>query len=254
MKQKHEDKMIRKARFKFVLGATAATFAAMLVLVISINLVRYVQVRRQQEETLQSLSRHEMAGPVGDAGHGVFFPDDAPPFPEYDGGGYYFTEDGEIEYDDDDSDESEPWEKDGRGEGRRGGRGNAYTQFGGRYYEISVLQDGTASLSTKNTDAMTSEQAGTLAAAVIEEGKETGYRDDYRYLVRSGADGTTVVSLLDCTMDAKSLSDLRMITAAVGLLGTLAAFLFILFTSKKAVMPLAESMEKQKRFITDAGH
>ena len=45
-----------------------------------------------------------------------------------------------------------------------------------------------------------------------------------------------------------------MITAAVGLLGTLAAFLFILFTSKKAVMPLAESMEKQKRFITDAGH
>ena len=254
MKQKHEDKMIRRARFKFVLGATVATFAAMLVLVISINLVRYVQVRRQQEETLQSLSRHEMAGPVGDAGHGVFFPDDAPPFPEYDGGGYYFTEDGEIEYDDDDSDESEPWEKDGRGEGRRGGRGNAYTQFGGRYYEISVLQDGTASLSTKNTDAMTSEQAGTLAAAVIEEGKETGYRDDYRYLVRSGADGTTVVSLLDCTMDAKSLSDLRMITAAVGLLGTLAAFLFILFTSKKAVMPLAESMEKQKRFITDAGH
>jgi ammonia channel protein AmtB len=88
MKQKHEDKMIRKARFKFVLGATVATFAAMLVLVISINLVRYVQVRRQQEETLQSLSRHEMAGPVGDAGHGVFFPDDAPPFPEYDGGGY----------------------------------------------------------------------------------------------------------------------------------------------------------------------
>ena len=89
---------------------------------------------------------------------------------------------------------------------------------------------------------------------ILEEEKETGYRDDYRYLVRSNPDGTTVVSLLDCTMDRKSLSDLMLITAAVGFLGTMIAFFFILFTSRTAVRPLAESMAKQKRFITDAGH
>ena len=44
--------MIQKARSKFVLGATAATCAAVLILVFAINLVHYMQVRRQQEETL----------------------------------------------------------------------------------------------------------------------------------------------------------------------------------------------------------
>ena len=56
MTRVHEDKMVKKARKKFVLGATAATFIAVLMLVLAINTVRYVQVKNQQEETLQSLT------------------------------------------------------------------------------------------------------------------------------------------------------------------------------------------------------
>ena len=48
-----------------MLGATAATFAAVLMLVLAINLVRYVQVRRQQEETLLSLSGYGIEGSRG---------------------------------------------------------------------------------------------------------------------------------------------------------------------------------------------
>ena len=256
-----------------MIGATAATFAAVLMLVLAINLVRYVQVRRQQEETLLSLSGYGIEGSRG----GDFTAADpqeneAEPaeerteeFPEKDTGaqlpddGDDFLQeldDWQTEDDGDDTDESEPFEqrKGGKGAGHTGGRGNAFMQFGGRYYEIAVASDGTVDLRTRNPGVMTGEQAGELVTKILEEEKETGYRDDYRYLVRSNSDGTTVVSLLDCTMDRKSLSDLMLITAAVGFLGTMIAFFFILFTSRTAVRPLAESMEKQKRFITDAGH
>ena len=255
-----EDKMVKKARRKFVLGATAATFAAVLMLVLAINLVRYVQVRKQQQETLLSLSGNEMPG---------FRGEDAPEmYPHEGNGGYpkggieyseeydeWLSEDGEDDGDENDEDEAfEQRKKGGRRADHMGGRGNAFMQFGGRYYEIAVASDGTVDLRTQNPEAMTSEQAGELVEEILDEGKDTGYRDDYRYLIRSDSDGTTVVSLLDCTMDKKSLTDLMVITSVVGFLGTLIAFFFILFTSRIAVRPLAESMEKQKRFITDAGH
>jgi hypothetical protein len=57
--------MVKKARKKFVLGATAATFIAVLMLVLAINTVRYVQVKNQQEETLQSLTESVMRDKKG---------------------------------------------------------------------------------------------------------------------------------------------------------------------------------------------
>ena len=99
-----EDKMVKKARRKFVLGATAATVAAVLMLVLAINLVRYVQVRKQQEETLLSLSGNGMTGFPGE--------DDPAALPR-EGGGY--LKEG-IEY----SEEYDDWmsedEEDGSGE------------------------------------------------------------------------------------------------------------------------------------------
>ena len=254
-----------------MIGATAATFAAVLMLVLAINLVRYVQVRRQQEETLLSLSGNGIPGYRGEDSSAAYpreYADGSAEeredeFLEEDTGENLPDDDDDVlqemdawqTEDDNDADENEAFgqRKGGKGGGHTG-RGNAFMQFGGRYYEIAVASDGTVDLRTRNPGVMTGEQAGELVREILEDGRDTGYRDDYRYLIRSNPDGTTVVSLLDCTMDKKSLSDLMVITSAVGLFGTLIAFLFILFTSRTAVRPLAESMEKQKRFITDAGH
>ena len=40
----------------------------------------------------------------------------------------------------------------------------------------------------------------------------------------------------------------------VSIFGVTAVFILVLLLSKKAIEPVAESYEKQKRFITDAGH
>lgn len=205
MADTYQNKEVKKARKKFVVGAVAATFAAVLLLVISINLVRFVQVTSRQEEIVNSLLADR-------------------------------KENGLIR------------------NGRKGGRGSVSMQYSGRFFEIIAETDGTVILNSKNAEALTESEAKELSLEIVSEGKETGYRDDYRYVVKTRDDGAKIISLLDCTEDSKSLSDLCIITIAVGLLGTLIAFFFILFISRKAIAPLVDSMEKQKRFVTDAGH
>lgn len=227
----HQDIMIKNARRKFILGATAATFTAVLLLVLSINLLRLVQVQKQQEETLQNLSDIS-----NDKDKDEKKPD-----------GYSY---GNMT-------ENTPFQSRGKGhkrKGFKGGRGSAIMQYGGRFLVITVDSDGTTNLYSSNTDIMTDEEADRLASKILRAGKDTGYQDDYRYQIQTDDKGTKMISLLDCSEDARSLSDLWMITIAVGLFGTLVAFLFIVFTSNRAIQPLVESMEKQKRFITDAGH
>ena len=107
MKREHEDKMVKKARRKFVLGATAATFIAVLMLVLAINTVRYVQVKNQQEETLQSLTESGMRDKKGSG---------KTPKNEDDVSREYGEDDWESE--------QNYWG------GHRGGRGSAAAQYG----------------------------------------------------------------------------------------------------------------------------
>lgn len=223
MADTYQNKEVKKARKKFVVGAVAATFAAVLLLVISINLVRFVQVTSRQEEIVNSLLAERKEDSFA----------------------------GNKEYD-------RPYgEQNINGlirNGRKGGRGSVSMQYSGRFFEIIAETDGTVILNSKNAEALTESEAKELSLEIVSEGKESGYRDDYRYVVKTRDDGAKIISLLDCTEDSKSLSDLCIITIAVGLLGTLIAFFFILFISRKAIAPLVDSMEKQKRFVTDAGH
>ena len=76
---------------------------------------------------------------------------------------------------------------------------------------------------------------------------------DYRYIRAAEAEGTRFI-FVDC---GRSLSNFRTTLIAsvlVALAGLLAVFLLLLILSKRIVRPVAESYEKQRRFITDAGH
>lgn len=223
MADTYQNKEVKKARKKFVVGAVAATFAAVLLLVISINLVRFVQVTSRQEEIVNSLLAERKEDSFAGNKEGDR------PYGEQNINGLIRN-------------------------GRKGGRGSASMQYSGRFFEIIAETDGTVILNSKNAEALTESEAKELSLEIVSEGKESGYRDDYRYVVKTRDDGAKIISLLDCTEDSKSLSDLCIITIAVGLLGTLIAFFFILFISRKAIAPLVDSMEKQKRFVTDAGH
>jgi len=70
---------------------------------------------------------------------------------------------------------------------------------------------------------------------------------------RNGQGNYTVVFLY-CSDELQSVRLLFWTTMIVGLLSILTVFLLVVFFSKKAVRPVAESIERQRQFITDASH
>ena len=86
-------------------------------------------------------------------------------------------------------------------------------------------------------------------------GKNTdrGYIDGYRY-VRSYVDGTTVITFLNCERELQSMSLILAMTLAISGIALILVFILVLLFSKKAIQPIAQNIEIQKRFITDAGH
>ena len=70
---------------------------------------------------------------------------------------------------------------------------------------------------------------------------------------KTNPDGTWVY-FLDCSTEHQAVRSLLMVSILVGLGGLLVMGLFVYFMSRKAMAPLRESVERQKRFITDAGH
>lgn len=82
---------------------------------------------------------------------------------------------------------------------------------------------------------------------------ERGFIGQFRYAKKSD-DRITRIIFLDCGRRLDSFRTFMGTSIAVGLLGCLIAFIVFLFAAGRIVRPIAESYNKQKRFITDAGH
>ncbi len=124
-----------------------------------------------------------------------------------------------------------------------------------RYFTVT-FNNRAGSLVSVNTGkiaAVDTSAAVEYAEDVIASGKTTGFMDDYRYLVYEGETETTVV-FLDC---ARNLSTFRtVITASLGIsvAGLALVLILLIFLSGRIAKPFWENYEKQRRFITDAGH
>jgi len=82
---------------------------------------------------------------------------------------------------------------------------------------------------------------------------ERGWISHYRYKVFSHRTGVGAV-FIDGSMNRSALMQSMGIAGAVLLGCSLLILILTMLFSKRAVKPLAESYEKQKQFITDAGH
>lgn len=97
------------------------------------------------------------------------------------------------------------------------------------------------------------EVAENLAEKIIYEDKEKGFIGEYRYKVNSDEVGTHIV-FLDCGRKLASFRLFLISSIAMSVLGLVIVFLVILVLSGRIIKPIAEAYNKQRRFITDAGH
>lgn len=91
------------------------------------------------------------------------------------------------------------------------------------------------------------------AKSILKSGKTQGFVGNYRYLVSDDADKVQIV-FLDCGRTLSGFWRFLVISVWVAAFGLVAVFILIFLFSKRIIRPMSENYEKQKRFITDAGH
>lgn len=123
-----------------------------------------------------------------------------------------------------------------------------------RYFSVQFDADGeVVAANTESIAAVTEDEAVLLAQEALERGEASGASDVYRYLVSQSDEGA-LVTFVDASMTYRVGYQVLVISASVAFAICVAVFLMALLFSGKAVRPLAQSFEKQRSFITDAGH
>ncbi len=123
-----------------------------------------------------------------------------------------------------------------------------------RYFSVLVSQSGNIiNTETSKIASVDSIEAEDYANEVINFYGSSGFSGDFRYL-RSLEGTDTRITFLDCGRKLEDFNDYLQVSIGIALAGLLVMFVVVVFVSGKIVQPVAESYEKQKRFITDAGH
>lgn len=131
---------------------------------------------------------------------------------------------------------------------------NEETKYQTRYFIVYYSSNGNVSgVNTGHIAAVDSQRAVEYAAQALESGDEKGSIDIYKYSVNNTDKGKMVI-FLDARSGSENKKRFLLISAVVAAAGYLLTCLLVIIFSKRAVRPVVDSIEKQRRFITDAGH
>ena len=123
-----------------------------------------------------------------------------------------------------------------------------------RFFVVRVSSDGDVLQSDlSRIISVDEESAKEYINKALDSGGERGFIGSFRYAKISDDNGTRIL-FLDCGRKLDSFTSFLWISVIVGLGGCIVVFIAFTLTAGKIVAPIAESYEKQKRFISDAGH
>ena len=105
------------------------------------------------------------------------------------------------------------------------------------------------------TSSVSQSFASELAEKCVTKKSQNGFSGKYRYMSSSfEKTGETTFVFLDISEEIISCLRILLLSLAVGAAADLAMLPFVKFLSKKVIKPIAENIDKQKQFITNAGH
>lgn len=126
--------------------------------------------------------------------------------------------------------------------------------FESRYFSVLLNDSGEVMwVDTGKIFSVDADKAVEYANSVMEKDCERGFIDSFRYARTVEGDGVRI-TFLDRGRQLDSYYRFLVISIIMALAGFIIVFLVISFFSGKFIRPISESYEKQKRFITDAGH
>ncbi|MGN0314472.1 MAG: sensor histidine kinase [Fusicatenibacter sp.] len=223
--------MVGKLRRKLILIVAGVLFFVLLLLLGGINLMNLWQMTEKSDQLLAVLLEND----------GVF--------PENIKMGKRMVPKGENE---------PPKEKTEKPEvsdrlGLFGFRPSEETPYETRYFTVTILSEEEEVINLDHIASVTEEEAVAMARRVAASSKSKGQEGTFRFAVAEGEEGTVCV-FLDCSRDLQMAAGFAAVSAAAAAGCFLLVLLLVILFSQKAISPMVENMEKQKRFITDAGH
>lgn len=122
------------------------------------------------------------------------------------------------------------------------------------FYSVALDYDGRL-LEIKNDRPAvhTDESLESLAQSIASGKEETGTVDNLLFR-RTDKNGYLLVTFMDNTVINENAATLLRYTAIFGCIALVLFFFVSVVLARKIVAPIEESYEKQKRFISDAGH
>ena len=241
--------MIQRIRRRFILVTIASVLVALVLIMGAFNFISFQSMRTNADLLLNLMAEN-----------GGDFPDRIPD--EYKGIiGEFSSAAGIIDKDDYDDDEV-PLASDGKiEEGRQNERYHRFsvvtdeTPYETRYFSVVLSPEGTTTaVNTGRIASVTSADAARYAKSLKKMGATgTGFLGVYRYRVQPVPEGTQYL-FLDCTSDLYNSIYMLILSLMISLAALLLISLMVVLFSKRAIRPIEESYDKQRKFITNAGH
>jgi len=135
---------------------------------------------------------------------------------------------------------------------------SAEAPFETRYFVVNLSGSGTVTtINTGSIAAVSTSDAADYATQVFKTGQLQGFVGDYRFGVSDTGSGKQVgkmIVFLDCGRSFNYFQSFLRTSLVVSALALMGVFVLVLIFSRRAIKPVADAYEKQKHFITDAGH
>ncbi len=132
--------------------------------------------------------------------------------------------------------------------------GGPEAEFMTRFFAVHCDRKGNVKAMSRDYIASVDEKtAGIYTQRVLLKGRKKGYYENYRYLVNRDESGI-VILFLNAEVPLQFMRSLFWVSIGIGCASLLLVFLLVVFLSRRAIRPYVQNMERQKQFITDAGH
>ena len=123
-----------------------------------------------------------------------------------------------------------------------------------RFFIVHCDSEGNVSKISKDFIAsVTEETAEEFAGIILKKGRKSGYFGHYRYRIFQEGEECILI-FLSSDAEIQFMKNLFVISAVVVAVSLLIIFLLIFILSKRAILPYVRNLERQRQFITDAGH
>ena len=208
--------MTKTLQKRFIVTAMIAISVLLSFLLGAINIANYVMSNRQIEKIMTELTES------GGVYHPPSFPGEMPPFQKF------------------------PFQE----------MPTPDDMMGARYFLVAFDDDGrVVHTDVNHIYAVSKEEAAEIAQKIHDRPETSGQYEHFKYVLVPGPDGKGSIALfLDIAMQQRTAWTVLLASCGGGLLCWIAMLLLVIQLSKRAIQPIAQNIEKQKQFVTNAGH